>query len=65
MLFDGPDGAVSDPDADRGPLLVNVSAVMVALSCIAVFLRFLARRISRTPGLADDFLLIAALVYTS
>ncbi|MCJ1431485.1 hypothetical protein MMC27_000838 [Xylographa pallens] len=64
MLFDGPDGSIDDPNADKGPLLVNVSAAMVALSCIAVFLRFLARRISRTPVLADDFLLIAALPFT-
>ncbi|MCJ1387010.1 hypothetical protein MMC17_010139 [Xylographa soralifera] len=64
MLFAGPDGSIDDPNADKGPLLVNVSAAMVALSCIAVFLRFLARRISRTPVLADDFLLIAALPFT-
>ncbi|MCJ1418950.1 hypothetical protein MMC32_005301 [Xylographa parallela] len=64
MLFGGPDGSIDDPNADKGPLLVNVSAAMVALSCIAVVLRFLARRVSRTPVLADDFLLIAALPFT-
>ncbi|MCJ1400076.1 hypothetical protein MMC11_003279 [Xylographa trunciseda] len=64
MLFAGPDGSIDDPTADKGPLLVNVSAAMIALSCIAVFLRFLARRTSRTPVLADDFLLLAALPFT-
>ncbi|MCJ1288013.1 hypothetical protein MMC26_007366 [Xylographa opegraphella] len=64
MLFDGLDGPIDDPDADKGPLLVNVSAAMVALSCIAVFLRFVARWVSRTPILADDFLLVAALPFT-
>ncbi|MCJ1396616.1 hypothetical protein MMC18_009507 [Xylographa bjoerkii] len=64
MLFAGPDGSIDDPNADKGPLLVNVSVAMIALSCVAVFLRFLARRISRTPVLADDFLLIAALPFT-
>lgn len=48
--------------ADRGPHLVRVCSVMIALSAIAVALRLLSRRLSKVPLSWDDWLILIALV---
>ena len=54
--------AVSDTYADRGPHLVRVCSVMIALSAIAVALRFVSRRLSKAGLYWDDWLIFIALV---
>ncbi|MCJ1475000.1 hypothetical protein MMC13_003660 [Lambiella insularis] len=60
MLFDGPTAGDATP-GDRGPLLANVAIVMSALSCLAVLLRIVGRKLSKTPILMDDILIVIAL----
>ena len=48
--------------ADRGPHLVAVCSVMIALSAIAVGLRLTARRLSKVRLRWDDWLILIALV---
>ncbi|KAG8526352.1 uncharacterized protein KY384_000345 [Bacidia gigantensis] len=47
-----------DLHTDRGPCLVRIMAVMIALSGIALGLRLLARRLARMPLLWDDWLIL-------
>lgn len=47
--------------ADRGPHLVRVCSVMIALFAIAVALRFLSRRLSKVRLSWDDWLILIAL----
>ena len=47
---------------NRGPDIVISSAVCIALATAAVCLRLLARRLSRAAVLADDYMMIFALV---
>ncbi len=48
--------------ADRGPHLVRVCSVMIALSAIAVALRFVSRGLSKVRLWWDDWLILVALV---
>lgn len=48
--------------ADRGPHLVRVCSIMIALSAIAVALRLTARRLSKVQLRWDDWLILIALV---
>ena len=48
--------------ADRGPHLVRVCSVMIALSAIAVALRLVSRRLSKVRLWWDDWLILIALV---
>lgn len=49
-------------DEDRGPILIGVSCMLLVLCVGATSARFLARRITRAPLAADDYLVLAALV---
>ena len=51
-----------DVYADRGPHLVRVCSVMIALSAVAVALRLTARRLSKVRLRWDDWLVLIALV---
>ena len=53
---------VDNMAGDRRPLLVTVSAVMMALAFVAVLLRFVCRRWTRAALMSDDWLILAALV---
>ena len=48
--------------ANKGPHLVRVCSVMIALSAIAVGLRFASRRLSGVQLSWDDWLILIALV---
>lgn len=48
--------------ANKGPHLVRVCSVMIALSAIAVALRFASRRLSGVQLSWDDWLILIALV---
>ena len=62
MLFEGPGAPGNGEKGSRAALLRDVSTVMMGLGTVAVFLRLLARRVSRSPILLDDVLIILALV---
>lgn len=47
---------------DRAPNIIASYAICLSLACIAVVLRFVARRISRASLQADDFTVAIALV---
>ena len=47
---------------DRGPILIGVNCMFLVLCFTATGARFLARRITRAPIAADDYLVLAALV---
>lgn len=47
---------------DRGPILIGVTCMLLVLCIAATSARFLARRITRAPLAADDYLVLAALV---
>ena len=48
--------------ADKGPILLAATVVVYALAGVAVFLRFLSRRLSRVGYWWDDWLALVALV---
>lgn len=47
---------------DRGPILIGVTCMFLVLCFTATSARFLARRVTRAPIAADDYLVLAALV---
>lgn len=47
---------------NRGPMVIGVSAALIALVTAAVLLRFLGRRVRQLPLLYDDWLTIPAWV---
>ena len=49
-------------DEDRSPVLIGVSCMLLVLCIAATSARFLARRITRAPLAADDYLVLTALV---
>jgi len=51
-------------DANEGPLVTGLCIGMMALSAIAVFCRFLARKIVNQPLLWDDWLILLALAFS-
>jgi hypothetical protein len=51
-----------DPNADQGPKVVAVAAVLMVISTIAVILRFVARLLSKAGLWWDDWCILAALV---
>lgn len=53
----------SSLNADEGPFIIRISAAMVALSGIAVCLRFLSRRLVKAPFLWDDWMILTALPF--
>lgn len=47
---------------NRGPLVIGVSATLIALITVAVSMRFLGRRVRQLPLLSDDWLTVPAWV---
>jgi len=47
---------------NRGPDMIVSSVICIALASVAVFLRFFARRLSRTQLWFDDYMMVLALV---
>ena len=47
---------------DRASNIVISSVICISLATIAVILRFLARRLSKAKILADDYMMVFALV---
>ena len=47
---------------NRVPEIIAASTICIALACIAVTLRFTARRISKVAIKADDYMMVFALV---
>ena len=50
---------------DRQKEMIVSSAICIAIAIIAVILRLVARRLSRAKIMADDYMIIVALVSTS
>ncbi len=48
---------------DKGPLVIRVAAAMMALSGLAVCMRFIARKLVRQPCLWDDWMIVLALPF--
>ncbi len=47
---------------DRGSAIITSHAIVLSLAVIAVMLRFVSRRLCRTQILADDVMIVVALV---
>lgn len=47
---------------DRGPNIIAANAICFTIACVAVVLRFLARRRAMVRYEADDWLILAGLV---
>ena len=47
---------------NRAPILIGVTCMLLVLCIAATSARFFARRITRAPLAADDYLVLAALV---
>ena len=47
---------------NRGPTLIAAYATCLSLAYIAVLLRFISRRKSQNPLMADEWMLVAGLV---
>ena len=47
---------------NKGPSLIAAYAVCISLAYVAVFLRFISRRIGKNALLADDWMVVVALV---
>ena len=50
-------------DDDEGPLVMRISVAFICLSGTAVFLRYLARRVTRNPWSWDDWMIVVALMF--
>lgn len=57
-----PDYPGLDLNANQGPKIIAVSAVLIAISTIAVILRFMSRMVSKAGLWWDDWLIVAAMV---
>jgi len=57
-----PDYPGLDLNAPQGPKIIAVSAVLIAISTIAVILRFMSRMVSKAGLWWDDWLIVAAMV---
>jgi len=57
-----PDYPGLDLNANQGPKIIAVSAVLIAISTIAVILRFISRMVSKAGLWWDDWLIVAAMV---
>jgi len=57
-----PDYPGLDVNANQGPKIIAVSAVLIAISTIAVILRFLSRMVSKAGLWWDDWLIVGAMV---
>ena len=53
---------VVDPDANIKNEIIIPAAVMISVATVAVFLRFLSRRLLKLPLLWDDWLILVAMV---
>ncbi|MCJ1474658.1 hypothetical protein MMC13_003318 [Lambiella insularis] len=53
-----------DITANQGPRIIAVSAVLIALSTVAVILRFVSRLVSKAGLWWDDWVILAALLIT-
>ena len=51
-----------DPNADKSALIIQSSSATIALSCTAVLLRFVSRRVNCMSLRWDDWLILIALV---
>ena len=54
--------STSDLHANKGPVVLVVSILMVILAVAAVALRFLSRKLSKAIFWWDDWIILAALV---
>lgn len=57
-----PDYPGLDLNANQGPKIIAVSAILIAISTIAVILRFMSRMVSKAGLWWDDWLIVAAMV---
>ncbi|KAI9674924.1 MAG: hypothetical protein M1822_008986 [Bathelium mastoideum] len=62
-FFPNPDVPGLDPDATKGPQLVASGVTMIALSFIAIVLRFTSRWLIDARILLDDWLILCALPF--
>ena len=53
------------PTGNRGPAIDAVQVLMIVLATSAVVLRFIARRMTAAGLWWDDWMILAALVWTS
>ena len=51
-------------DDDKRPDIISSHVICLTLACIAVSLRYVARRIGRIRLAADDWLSLAGLIFT-
>ena len=51
-----------DINANEGPRIIAVAAVLITISTIAVILRFVSRLVSQAGFWWDDWMILAALV---
>ena len=61
LLFGDP--IDDDPNTNKGALLIKTSISMIALSFLAVLLRFISRKVLKTHLLLDDWIILAALPF--
>ena len=61
-FFRNPNVPGLDPNADKGGQLVASGVAMIALSFVAIVLRFTSRWLVDARILLDDWLILAALV---
>jgi len=52
-----------DSHDNKGPLMIRVAVAMMCVSCLAVCLRFTARKLVKQPCLWDDWMIVLALPF--
>ena len=57
-----PDYPGLDINANQGPKIIAVSAILIIISTIAVILRFVSRMVSKAGLWWDDWLIVGAMV---